>query len=310
MLRQPPLDETNARGGDSLPFVSIVVPTRNRADLLADAVDSVVNQDYPAGRYEVIVVDAGSTDGTPDLGRAFSKRPDAPTVRYFRHERTNANSARNLGIGRASGSLIAFLDDDELAPPEWLASFVDSTIRHPDVECFGGPYRVRYEGRPPRLCPRCAVDSSFDQGDEERQVDRVRGGNMLIRPEAFDRVGRFDEALSGYWDETEWMLRLSASGGRIVYVPPSPIVHRRTPDMMRMGNRLRKAFMIGQQDVQFCGRVGRPTHGLRRFLSTARPLAHAVIRRCSGGLTHAAMSLGYAKATLWHLPLHGDERCR
>ena len=79
----------------------------------------------------------------------------------------------------------------------------------------------------------------------------------MIRRRAFDRAGPFDELLAGRFDDIEWMMRLRASGGQIVYTPNSWILHRRTPEMIRLKSRLRKAFVGGRQEVRFLER-GRP----------------------------------------------------
>jgi GT2 family glycosyltransferase len=125
----------------------------------------------------------------------------------------------------------------------------------------------------------------------------VAGGDMMIRRSAFDRAGWFNESVT-YGEEAEWMHRLRAVGGRVVYVPSAWIVHRRTPDMLRLGNRLRKAFATGAHDARSRLALGRRPHGLGRLVSSIRPLAHAITRRCSGGLTQAAMSVGFGLEAL------------
>jgi len=75
--------------GRAAPFVSIVVPTRNRARLLRDCIVSLMQQDLPADRYEIIVVDDGSTDETPDVVREIRRRTNRPDIRYVRPEPRN-----------------------------------------------------------------------------------------------------------------------------------------------------------------------------------------------------------------------------
>lgn len=282
------------------PFVTVVVPTRNRERLLADALNSLLDQDYPPTLYEIVVVDDASTDGTSRMAEAFSQRTQPPDLRFLRQPRKNQNAARNKGVADGNGQLIAFLDDDELAPPEWLSGLVDAARRHPEADCVGGPYRLRFEGRPPRFCAECwPGEGTLDLGDSERLVDRVCGGNMMIRRRVFDLVGPFDESLSGYWDETEWMLRLAAVGGHVVYSPAPWIVHRRTPDMLRFSRRIRKAFAIGRQEVRFLRKVGRPVRAFRRLVGTPRLLGHAMKRQCSEGVMRASTALGLVAETLW-----------
>ena len=104
------------------PFVSVIIPTHNRSWILKEAVDSVLAQD--GSDFELIVVDDGSTDGTPALLRSYGERLIA-----LRQENRGVSAARNTGIRHASGSLIAFLDSDDRWLPGKLraqAAFFDS----------------------------------------------------------------------------------------------------------------------------------------------------------------------------------------
>jgi len=115
---------------------SVVICTRNRAGFLGRAIDSVLAQEYPKDRYELIVVDNGSSDGT----RALVERSliSAPVrVSYHVEERVGASFARNLGIERARHEYVAFLDDDAVAGPGWLAAF-DVAIRERGALVVGG----------------------------------------------------------------------------------------------------------------------------------------------------------------------------
>jgi glycosyltransferase involved in cell wall biosynthesis len=276
------------------PFVTIVVPTRNRARLLGDALASLLVQDYPRDRYEIVVVDDGSTDGTAEVVLRSAKRAGPPKVGLIRQPHRAVDAARNRGVAAAAGSLIAFLDDDEVAPTGWLSTLIHAAHRYPEADCFGGPYRLRFEGRTPRLCSACVpLEGAVDRGEEERLVDWVDGGNMMIRPRAFEHVGGFDESMLHY-GAIEWMDRFVRAGGRIVYLPDAWIVHRRTTEMLRLRNRLRRAFANGRGEVGFRLRTGRDTEGLRRLSWAPRRLAHAVRRPCSGGLVQVANLLGHA----------------
>lgn len=100
---------------------SVVIPTYNRAALLREALNSVFAQEFTD--FEVIVVDDGSTDETKSVARSFGER-----VRFFRQENRGPGAARNLGIHRASGEYVAFLDSDDVWFPWTLATHVE-TIR-------------------------------------------------------------------------------------------------------------------------------------------------------------------------------------
>src|ERR1700730_10259551 len=107
------------------PAVSVVIPTRGRAEYLEVALASLARQDLDQP-YEGIVVDDGSSDRTPEVVAAAGGRSG-------RHERRNSlNAARSSGAGAAGADLIAFTDDDVDAPAGWLRELVEGATRHPE----------------------------------------------------------------------------------------------------------------------------------------------------------------------------------
>lgn len=110
-----------------MPTVSVIVPTHNRADLLAEALGSVLGQTYQD--FEIIVVDNGSTDGTPDVVAGLAD----PRIRYHWQEDSGLPAdSRNVGIRMSAGTYVAFLDSDDLWLPEKLERQVAYLQAHPD----------------------------------------------------------------------------------------------------------------------------------------------------------------------------------
>src|SRR4051794_21063245 len=165
------------------PVVSVVIPTRGRAEYLEVALASLARQDL-AEPYEVIVVDDGATDRTAEVVAAAG-------VRSVRHdERRTLNAARNSGATAAESDLIALTDDDVEAPAGWLRALVEGARRHPDAEAFGGPIRARLEGSAPRGCGREPPPlTTLDLGPDDGEARRVWGANMAVRRAALERVG-------------------------------------------------------------------------------------------------------------------------
>ena len=104
---------------DSPPFISVIISTHNMRDLLRAAVESLYRQDYPADRFEIIVVDNSSTDGTEEMMRSLQAKA-SDMLRYYRKENEGPGASRNLGIGQARGDIVAFTDSDCTAHPGWL----------------------------------------------------------------------------------------------------------------------------------------------------------------------------------------------
>jgi glycosyltransferase involved in cell wall biosynthesis len=268
------------------PFVSVVVPTSRRATLLGDCLRSLAAQDYPAERFEIVVVENGAPDGTGGVVARLAAGKPHPTIRHLTRTRADANAARNAGLAVARGDPIFMVDDDTTAPPGWLRALVSGAERHPSAGCVGGPVRPRFDGPPPPTCPRHDLaGAEFDAGDREEEVAEVWGGNMAIRRSALDAVGPFREGLRWH-QEWEWQQRLLAGGGRIVYVPAAGLTHR----VAREGiARLAWEFL---QRGYVQGSLGRHVPLHRAAGAAAGHLAHGVRARCTRGVTEAARQLG------------------
>src|SRR6185436_30255 len=178
-----PMDQPAKRGRGAADTAralrtTVVVPTRGRAAYLEVTLESLSRQSA-AVPHEVLVVDDGSTDATPEVAQRFG-------VRLLRHaERRSLNAARNTGLREAQADLIAFVDDDVLVPPGWLDALVEGAERHPEADAFGGPIRARFEGHTPRACGREDPPiTTLDLGDDDVEAPMVWGANFAVRRSA------------------------------------------------------------------------------------------------------------------------------
>jgi glycosyltransferase involved in cell wall biosynthesis len=270
----------------SPPTVSVVVPTRNRAGYLEVALASLSAQDGP-GAAEVLVVDDGSTDATREVaGRAGATHvPLEPPG--------GLNAARNTGVRRSSGSVVAFVDDDVWAPPTWLSALAEGAARHHGADAFGGPIRARLEGPAPRACGREKPPiTTLDLGPEDRAVEMVWGANFAIRREAFERFGPFDERLAGHGDEEEWLMALRAAGGQIVYLAGAGLDHRRAGDDARLRSLARAAYHRGRAARRTDARRGAAPGLSRELRNVAGCGWHTLRRACPQGIIMGAHSAG------------------
>ena len=206
-------------------------------------------------------------------GRASATSPPAP--------RRGLNAARNTGVRESGGALIAFVDDDVLAPQGWLEALAEGARRHQHAEAFGGPIRARFEGRPPRGCGREQPPiTTLDLGAQDREVDFVWGANFAVRRSAIERVGPFDEGIvQPHGDEEEWLERLRGAGGRIVYLAAAGLDHRRTAEDARLRPLARAAYARGRGARASDRRRGRqPSLGRRAARAGRLRLAHGAAR--------------------------------
>ena len=264
----------------------MVVPTSNRADYLEVTLRSLAEQDIDRP-YEVIAIDDGSRDRTPEVIAAAG-------VRSMRHEEAaGPNARRNEGIAAAGSDLIALVDDDTWVPPGWLRAMVEGAERHPEADAFGGPIRARLEGPAPRACGReDAPITSLDLGGSDREAELVWSANMALRRTAFDRVGPFDPRFTTGGDEEDWIRRLRAGGGRVVYLADAGLDHRRTGDDARLRSLMRAAYRRGRNMRAYDGMRGvQPGIG-RELRVLAGCCWHTVRRGCPQGLVMGAHSAG------------------
>jgi GT2 family glycosyltransferase len=281
------------------PFVSVVVPTASRPDLLEDCLRSLAEQDYPRERFEVIVVIDGAD---PACRAAVMRAADGGLpARPVELDRGGPAFARNRGLAHSTGDPVCFLDDDAIAPPGWLSRLVAGTRRHPDAGLFAGPVKPRYESKPPRTCAEHEIaGATLDRGPDDIDTDEAWGCNMAIHRHAPELVGGFDEQLklSEDWD---FGRRLLEAGGRIVYIPDAWIWHRRLPNDLKVrtmpGEFIRRGWIVGRRRE--------PADIREESRRCWQSLRHALDARCSRGLTDSARSLGLLLAAL--VPRRGAE---
>src|SRR4051794_16368378 len=267
--------------------VTVVVPTSGRAGYLEVTLDSLSSQ-RTAIPHDVIVVADGAADGTLGVAERFG-------ARVVQHgDRRGLNAARNTGLREARGDLIAFVDDDVFVPPGWLDALATGAERHPEAEAFGGPIRARFEGHTPRACGREDPPiTTLDLGDEDVEAPMVWGANFAVRRSAVERIGEFDERLDrAHGDEEEWLLRLRAAGGRIVYLAHAGLDHRRSPEDSSLRPLARAAYHRGRGARSSDRRRGEAPSLPRELRVLAGCGWHTVRRACPQGLIMGAHSAG------------------
>jgi glycosyltransferase involved in cell wall biosynthesis len=182
------------------PLVSVIIPTYNRDWIVKEAIESVLAQDF--SDYELIVVDDGSDDRTPEILAAYE---DPITV--IRQSNRGVSAARNRGIAAATGRLIAFLDSDDLWLPQKLSAQVNFFAENPNaVICQTEEHWVR---NGVRVNPK-KRHLKFSGMIFERSLALclVSPSAVMITKALFDAVGVFDEDLPACEDYDLW-LRIS-----------------------------------------------------------------------------------------------------
>ena len=175
------------------PKVSVVVATYNRVTLLAETIDSVLQQRFQD--YELIVVDDGSTDGTQALLQSYRSR-----IRYLYQENRGPSAARNLGVRHARAPWIAFQDSDDLTEPNHLETLYAYANEHPrcGMVFANGAYLSGAERKRGTIIPLAKSRRLANEGVRlvdlfEKSIVRLQAS--LISKDAYHAVGGHDESL-------------------------------------------------------------------------------------------------------------------
>ncbi|MDY0040840.1 MAG: glycosyltransferase, partial [Desulforhabdus sp.] len=183
------------------PSVSIVIPTYNRLDLLKEALECVLNQTVQPA--EILVVDDGSTDGTPDYVRGI----DSELLRCIRKEHTGAPDTRNRGIVEARGNYILWVDDDDLLQADALSSHLSTLAKHPAADVVYGVLQVSDHAtgevtrlfnpkdwfNHPELLPSSLMSSC-----------PIPNPGTLVRRSVYNRLGMYDAGFLRAHDYEFW----------------------------------------------------------------------------------------------------------
>jgi glycosyltransferase involved in cell wall biosynthesis len=206
----------------SLPEVSVIIPTHNRHEKVCGLVADLRGQDVPPSRYEVVVVDDGST---PPV--VLPEADDGSTCSLIRLGGGERSAARNAGASVAKGRLLVFLDDDMSVGPSFLTAYIRASQERRDTLLVGdsvlptesrqtsfGRFRERLERSGLPVGPDAPAPPNF-----------CAAGNMAIPADLFRRLNGFDRTIASGEDQ-DLALRHSALGGRIAFVPEARSLHR------------------------------------------------------------------------------------
>jgi glycosyltransferase involved in cell wall biosynthesis len=216
---------STASGALTGPLISVVVPVYNacRSDSrhLIEALESICQQTYR--RIELIIVDDGSTDATPELCQQFVATHGGIPIRYCRKENGGQSSSRNLGVSLSRGGWVSFLDQDDVWFLDKLERVVPLLREGVDL-VYTDADTIDEGGRRTRV--GLHRNYRFGVPHPKRNIEDVlfkdvfvMPGTMTVRRDLFVRVGGFDESLSGYEDD-DLFLRLFPVAS-MTYLPES-----------------------------------------------------------------------------------------
>ena len=257
---------------------SVVIPTYNRLETLRLVIPSLLEQTIARERYEIVVADSTSTDGTAQYLAEVAR--DAPAVRHLPGRYSGRAAARNAGIAAARGRIILFNDSDIIASHDLLERHL---ARHDEQRCalVGLEVQVRsYEEYLARSRTPPERDTLHPPNRKRISWLYFLTGNASARKDDLDAVGRFDESFTGYGHEDlELGYRLQAHGVPILYESRAVSYHLQD---VGFEDQKTKMELAGRSTVRFYRKHPDFTVKLRLGMTPVSLGAHSVLSRLPG----------------------------
>lgn len=260
---------------DSIPRVTVVVPVYQGEQVLPDCLRSVFDQTYPRDLYEVLIVDNGSTDRSAEIARDF------PT-RIVEEIRKGVAFARNTGVEKARGELIAFVDADCIAEPNWLEALVARYDAEDGLAGVGG-HIPGYDPQTPIqyfIADRNLLRQEDALLDQPYSAPFLITANALLNRELILKVGGLDTSFPTNGEDADLCWRIADLGYHYAFAPEAVVYHRHRSSvrafckwMYRYGKesvylqkKHKKRFGIGPVMIDFV-HYGRWLAAIGRFLA-------------------------------------------
>lgn len=275
-----------------MPSVTVIVPHYNDLAGLDRCLASLTEQTHPADDFHIIVADNGSPQGLDAVASVVAGR-----AQLILASERGAGPARNAAVAASSTSLLAFIDSDCVAEPQWLASGLAGLA---DYDFCGGPVNVLID-HDGEWSPEEAFEMVFAFNNEAYVRDKgfTGSGNLFTRRDVFDAVGGFGVGMS---EDLDWSHRARAHGYRLGFVRAAAIGH----PARRNWDELRRKWLRIQSETYALGAPTLASHLHWLARSWAMPLSIAAhlpriwrSPKLSTGQQRRAATLGLVRLRLW-----------
>ncbi len=205
---------------------SIIVATYNRKGEMKELVDSLEAVDFPPKKFELVVVDDGSADGTSD----FIKSLDTPfDVQYHYQENQGPGAARNRAMSVARGEYFIFVDSDVILPPDYLSA-IDRDVEKQKWDAFGGPDSSHPSFSPLLHAINYSMTSFIGTGGTRGSSESVtrfypRSFNMGIHRSVYEKIGGMNDLRHG--QDMDYSARIYRAGFQVGLIPDAVVFHKR-----------------------------------------------------------------------------------
>lgn len=224
---------------------TIIVPTYNRLDELQELISSIEKFDFPKERFELLVTDDGSQDGTEAY---FKENQFSFPLRYIRQANTGPSEARNFGMRNAQGDYFIFTDSDCIIPPNYLKKIDQHLARNP-LDAFGGPDDSHPDFPPFLKAVNYALTSFLGTGGTRGGSDKAvtkfypRSFNLGIHRKVFETIG----GMQLRWGEDiDFAIRIYQAGFKVGLIKEAFVYHKRRTNLRQF---YRQVFNWGKARI-------------------------------------------------------------
>jgi glycosyltransferase involved in cell wall biosynthesis len=213
-----------------LPFVSVIVPVYNDKKRISICIEKLLNQTYPKDKYEIIIIDNNSTDTTPDIVESY------PVKLLFEKNIQSSYAARNKGIKKAKGEIIAFTDSDCQPTKEWIENGIMSLLNN-KVDLVAGHVEFIFKNKKDPY----EIYDSIEHMQQQKSVKKgmAATANLFTNKCVFEKIWLFQNVESG--GDRSWTCLATQNNFRLLYDSTS-IVYHPTRNKKEV---LRKKFRVG-----------------------------------------------------------------
>ncbi|WP_418579377.1 glycosyltransferase family 2 protein, partial [Hungatella sp.] len=233
-----------------LPFITALIVCRNEEDYIKLSLGSLLNQDYPDDRYEILIIDGLSTDQTIEsaekvIAQYKNNRGSCPQIGFYKNKKMILAAGWNIGIKNSKGELVFRIDAHSTAAPDYIKKCVETILKH-DAICVGGKIESKsLQGEDDVITkvlssPFGVGNSSFRVSNTEGYTDTAVYG--LYRKSIFEEIGYFDETLVRNQD-IELHARIKNIGGKFYFNPEIHSVYYTRNTVKKM---LKQAYQNGK----------------------------------------------------------------
>lgn len=284
------------------------MPALNAASSIGRQLEALSRQTF-SGRWEVIVVDNGSTDGTARAARSWADR--LPQLRVVDAPERQAHTfARNTGARAASGEWLLYCDADDVVEPGWVAAYAEHADGHPDCDLMGGLVDTRTLNDP------AGAGGWRQDPPPDRLPDKMGflplaiGANLAVRASVFEALGGWNEAYAYGSNDVEFSWRAQIAGHRLCFVPGAVVAFRYRSSLRQLAWQMYRRGLSEPQlyrDFRPRGLPRRPlwrmVGGVARLLVCAPDLLRGSARR-GYWVNRAVTVVGRARGSVRHRTLY------